>query len=124
MVKIVPAEEKVDLRRGVDHIGVCANFVVHDGKGRILLQKRSQKCRDERGTWDTGGGAIEFGETLEEAITREIKEELRTKPLDMEFLVVYDAHRQNNGSRTHWIAIDYAVRVNPRSVKIGEPDKI
>jgi ADP-ribose pyrophosphatase YjhB (NUDIX family) len=124
MAKIIPADDKVDLRRGIDHIGVSASFVVHDGNGKILLQKRGQQARDERGRWDVGGGAIEFGETIEEAIQREVEEELCVLPLDMEFLTVYDAHREHNGDKTHWVAIIYAVQVDPRKVKIGEPHKI
>ena len=70
------ADEKKDLRRGIDHIGVSASFVVHDGKGRVLLQKRGAGARDENGRWDVGGGAIEFGESIDETVRREIKEEL------------------------------------------------
>ena len=125
MTKIVPAEEKVDHRRGIDHIGVSVVAVVHDGKGKILLQKRGPKARDERGNWDICGGAIEFGESIEEAIKREIKEELCTKPIDMEFLAVFDAHRVNHeNDKTHWVAIVYSVQVDPKRVKIGEPDKM
>lgn len=121
---VLLADEKSDLRRGIDHIGVSASFVVHDGKGNMLLQKRGMKARDEQGRWDIGGGAIEFGETIEETITREIQEELCTKVLDMEFLTVYDAHREHDGAKTHWVAIIYAVKVDPKKVKIGEPHKI
>jgi 8-oxo-dGTP diphosphatase len=119
------ASEHVDLRRGVDHIGISASFVVHDGKGKVLLQKRGLKCRDEQGKWDVGGGAIEFGESIDEAIRREIMEELCTEPVKIEFLTVYDAHRKlDDGTPTHWIAIIHAVQVDPSKVKIGEPHKI
>lgn len=125
MNKIVPAIEKIDLRRGIDHIGVSAVAVVHDGSGKVLLQKRGPKARDERGHWDIIGGAIEFSESIEDAIRREINEELCTKPLDMEFLTVFDAHRVNqDNDKTHWVAIVYAATVNPKKVKIGEPDKM
>jgi len=122
MVEI--ADEKKDRLRGVDHIGISASFVVHDGHGNVLLQKRGAGARDENGNWDVGGGAIEFGESIDEAVRREIKEELCTEPIDIEFLTVYDAFREHNGTKTHWIAIMHAVRVDPTTVKIGEPDKI
>lgn len=119
-----PAAESVDLRRGVDHIGVTVNFIIHDGNGRILLQKRSLKCRDEQGRWDIGGGAVEFGETLEDAVRREIMEELCVSPISLEFIQVYDAHRDNQGIPTHWVAINFAAQVDPNKVKIGEPERI
>jgi ADP-ribose pyrophosphatase YjhB (NUDIX family) len=118
------ANDAVDLRRGIDHIGISASFVIHDGKGNVLLQRRGPGARDENGNWDIGGGAIEFGESIDEAVKREIKEELCADTLDIQFLTVYDAFREHNGVRTHWIAIIHAVQVDPKKVKIGEPDKI
>ena len=118
------ADEQKDLRRGIDHIGISASFVVHDGQGNVLLQKRGAKARDENGRWDVGGGAIEFGESIDEAVKREIFEELCVVPVDIQFLTVYDAFREHNGSKTHWIAIMHAVQVDPSKVKIGEPHKI
>lgn len=118
------ASEKKDRRRGVDHIGISASFVVHDGRGNVLLQKRGPGARDERGKWDVGGGAIEFGESIDEAVRREINEELCVEPLNISFLNVYDAFRDLDGAKTHWIAIMHAVQVDPSKVKIGEPEKI
>ena len=114
----------MDKRRGYDFIGVSASFIVHDGRGRLLLQKRGAKARDEQGRWDIGGGAIEFGETIEEAIRREIREELGCEVLTMEFLTVYDAHREHEGKKTHWIAIIYSVQVDSAKVLNCEPHKI
>ena len=122
MIKV--ADMNTDLRRGIDHIGISASFVVHDGNGRVLLQKRGPGARDENGHWDVGGGAIEFGESIVEAVKREIYEEILAEALEIKFLTVYDALREINGQPTHWIAIIHAVKVDPNTVKIGEPHKI
>lgn len=90
----------------------------------MLLQKRGAGARDENGNWDVGGGAIEFGESIDEAVRREIKEELCVDPIDIQYLTTYDAFREFNGVKTHWIAIMHAVQVDPAKVKIGEPEKI
>lgn len=124
MSNVTIADDTVDLKRGVDYIGVTVCFVVHDGAGNILLQKRGQGARDERGNWDIGGGAVEFGETLDTAVRREVMEELCTQPISVEFITAYEAHRDNNGVPTHWIALLHAVKVDPATVNIGEPHKI
>lgn len=124
MHKVHVASNDIDLRRGIDYIGVTVCFVVHDGNGRILLQKRSQTTRDEQGRWDIGGGAVEFSEPLHEAVKREISEELLTEPLEIRYLGVYEALRDNNGTPTHWMAFVHGVKVDPNDVQIGEPHKI
>ncbi|MFH0962352.1 MAG: NUDIX hydrolase [archaeon] len=47
--------------------------VVVDGKGRILLGKRNKV--NYRGKWVLPGGGVNWGETLENAVKREISEE-------------------------------------------------
>ena len=121
--KVVPPN--TDLRRWIDHIGVSVCILIYDEKGRVLLMKRGPAARDERGTWDICGGAIEFGESIDESLRREVKEELCTEVIDVEFLIAYDAHRKHtDGSPTHWIGLVHVAKVDEAKVKIGEPHKI
>jgi len=113
-----------DLKRGVDFIGVTCVFFCHDGKGNVLLHKRSNKCRDEVGRWDCGAGAMEFGEEFEEAVKREIKEEYGIEPLALHFAGASNILRKNGAVGTHWIALIFAARIEPEKVKIGEPEKV
>ena len=54
------------------HIGVA---VISDGQGKILIDRRKQEGL-LGGLWEFPGGKIEPGESVEECVSREIKEEL------------------------------------------------
>lgn len=112
------------MKPGVDHIGVVCIFVCHDGKGNVLLQRRSANCRDEQGAWDCGGGKLEFGEDFEGAVRREVREEYGAEAHDVVFCGAHNVLRQHNGAPTHWVALTFAARVDPAQVRIGEPDKV
>lgn len=85
------------------------------------MAKRSNNARDEHGRWDIGGGGIEFGDTIENTVRKEIQEEYCTDVLNSEFLGYRDVHREHQGRPTHWVALDFKVRVDPVKVTNGEP---
>jgi mutator protein MutT len=63
------------LRRGIDYIGVGVGAIIVDAQGRLFLARRGRQAKNERGLWEFPGGSVEFGETLAEALRREIREE-------------------------------------------------
>lgn len=109
--------------KGIDYIGVAVVYFCHDGKGNFIMAKRSQNARDEQGRWDIGGGSMEFGQTVEETLRKEIGEEYCTNVQSYEFLGYRDVHRAHNGQPTHWIALDFKVIVDRDKVQNGEPHK-
>lgn len=58
------------------HIEVVA-AVIYDGEGRVFATQRGYG--EWKGWWEFPGGKIEMGETREEALGREIWEELETR---------------------------------------------
>lgn len=113
-----------DQKKGIDFIGVTCVFFCHDGNGNILLSKRSNNCRDEKGRWEPGGGSLELHESIEKVIQREIVEEYGTNAMEISFLGHRESFRTNDEEvKTHWIAFDHMVLVDRKNVFIGEPDK-
>lgn len=111
------------MKKGVDCTGITIVFACHDRKGNYLLHKRSKNCRDEHGNWDIGGGGLEFGDTVEQTLRKEIREEYDTDVLDFEHLGYRDVHREHEGVKTHWIALDFKVLIDRAKAKNGEPHK-
>lgn len=116
--------KKKDHSRGVDYIGVNCVFWCHDENGRVLLHKRSQKCRDERGVWDCGAGSMEFGETFDKTVRREVLEEYGVEPLKIEYVGTKNVIRDHEGRLTHWVTNIHLVQVDPDKASIGDPEKM
>jgi len=108
---------------GVDYPAITVVFFCHDGQGNYLLNLRSKNCRDEHGCWDFGGGLLELHETVDQLLHRELKEEYNVEPLSYEFLGNREMHRINQGKKTHWLALDYKVLIDPSKVHNNEPHK-
>ena len=109
--------------KGTSYVGVGTVFFCHDGKGKFLMSKRSQKCRDEQGKWEVAGGGLKWGVTAEDNLIREVKEEFAAEAKKIDFLGYRDVFRNlDDGTPTHWVMLDFAVEVNPSEVKRNEPD--
>lgn len=111
------------MKKGVDYPGVTVSYFCHDGKGNFVFNKRSVNCRDEHGRWDNGGGGLDFGDGVEQTLRKEIKEEYGAEVLAHEFLGYREVHREQEGKKTHWIALYFKVLVNHGEVSNCEPHK-
>jgi ADP-ribose pyrophosphatase YjhB (NUDIX family) len=98
--------------------GVAA--IVHDGDGRILLQRRS-----DNGRWGLPGGSVEIGESVREAILREVHEETGLT-VEVERLIgVYSdptlqVVRYKNGDVVHYISTLLECRILGGSLRTCE----
>ncbi len=88
-------------------LGVGA-VVVHEG--RVLLVRRANEPL--KGQWTLPGGLLEVGESLLEAVAREVKEEtgLEVEPIELVDLVDR-IHRDQGRVRYHYVIADYLCRV-------------
>ncbi len=92
-------------------IGVGA--VIENEDGRILLVKHvPEKGGFWQGKWICPGGRLESGETIEEGIKREVREETRLEIDLVTPLPPFDRVVSSNGKVSlHVIYIDYLARV-------------
>lgn len=87
-------------------VGV-GGVVVRDG--RVLLIRRGKEPL--YGRWVVPGGTVELGETLEEALVRELEEEtcLRVEPVEV--LTVFDRIQREGGRVVyHYVIVDFLCR--------------
>jgi 8-oxo-dGTP pyrophosphatase MutT (NUDIX family) len=77
--------------------------VVHDGQGRLLLQKKQD------GSWSLPAGAIEPGESPEQAVAREVLEETGFRCTESKVLGVYGGpsfrHTYPNSDEVEYVVI-------------------
>jgi len=88
-------------------VGVGA--VVWDDCGQVLLIRRANPPR--QGEWSLPGGKVEFGETLQAAALREVREETGLEIEILGLIDVVDAVSLPGAPDTHYVLIDYGARV-------------
>jgi len=100
-------------------IGVGA--IIEDEAGRILLVKHvPARGGFWQGKWICPGGELELGETIEEGIKREVKEETQLEIDLLKPLPPFDRIiRSGDKVSLHVIYIDYLARVSGGKLKPG-----
>ena len=109
------------MKRGIDYIGVGVGAVIFNDEGKVFLAKRGREARNESGKWEFPGGGVEFGEWLEDALVREIKEEYG-------FAIEVDAlldvvNHIIPGEKQHWVSPTFLCRYKDGTPRIREPHK-
>jgi ADP-ribose pyrophosphatase YjhB (NUDIX family) len=96
----------------------AAAVVVHDG--RVLLIRRGQA--PDAGAWSIPGGAVELGESVEDALRREVLEETGLQIAVGRFLEVFERVEcdADGGVRFHFVVLDYAATVIGGTLTAGD----
>jgi len=55
---------------------LSVKVVIRDAEGRCLVIRRSQASKYNAGKWDFPGGKVDAGESFDEALLREVEEEV------------------------------------------------
>jgi 8-oxo-dGTP diphosphatase len=109
------------MKRGIDYIGVGVGVILVDSDGLVFLAKRGPKAKNERGLWEFPGGSVEFGETLANALKREMREEYGIEIEVGALLDVADHILPAEGQ--HWVSPTYLGKLVSGEPAIQEPEK-
>jgi 8-oxo-dGTP diphosphatase len=98
-------------------IGVGAVIIC---KGKILLEKR--KGEPGRGKWTVPGGLVELGESAEQTVMREVKEETNLEVEQPKLIdVVNNVTLDEDGRiKYHFVIVDYFVKLKGGKLKAAD----
>jgi 8-oxo-dGTP diphosphatase len=109
------------MKHRIDYIGVGVGAIIVDKQGQLFLARRGTKTKNERGLWEFPGGSVELGETLSEALRREMREEFGIEIVIGELLDVVDHILKEEGQ--HWVSPSYICTIGSGEPNIREPGK-
>ena len=96
-----------------------ATILLLNARNEILLQKKELIFKRWPGRWSMFGGGIEHGETPEEAVRREVKEELDVELGEVKLFKVFDYTDEDRAGKMHIFTSRFAGETSDISLKEG-----
>ncbi len=109
------------MKAGFDCVGVGCGAIIVNEKNETILLKRTSKTRNGAGFWAKPGGGVEFGEKIEDAVRREVKEELGVDVEIIKFLGFSEGILKSENQ--HWVSFNYLAKIIGGEIRNMEPEK-
>ncbi len=112
---------KKDIKPGKNYIGLSVFALIFYNNEFLLVQslQSEKKSKEYENIWSMPGGTVEFGETCEKALLREIKEETNLD-IDKTELINYNDYIKKD---KHWVALNFKAKTKSKNIKNLEPNK-
>lgn len=109
------------MRKGLDFIGVGVGAIIRNENQQLFLSRRGPLARNENDLWEFPGGSVEFGETLAQALRREMLEEFQIEIEVGPLLDVVDHILPEE--KQHWVSPTFICKISKGIPKIVETGK-
>jgi len=106
------------MEKQYSRVGVGVMILNQEGQVLLGLRQGSHGA----GEWSFPGGGIEFGDTMEKTVKKEVKEETNLDVDDLELVSVADEMRYLNEGK-QYVMIGFKVNSFSGELKLMEPDK-
>lgn len=118
---VIGKATRTECHSGTFWLHPVVHLHVLNTKGELYLQKRAENKDIQPGKWDTSvGGHVDFGEELEQALHREVREELGIQFFNPIFMVKYKFVSTQEAELIHSFYCIYDGEILPDPIEISE----
>ena len=120
--RVIGAATRGECHNGSRLLHPVVHLHVFNSQGEIYLQKRPAWKDIQPGKWDTSvGGHLDYGETPEQALVREVREELGITDFTPEFVdkYVFESRRERELVYVHRTTYDGPIRPSAEELDGG-----
>ena|SRR3972149_7613026 len=107
------------MKEGIDYIGLGVGGVIINKNNEVLLLLR--KTSPESDCWTIPGGSVKFGEKIEDALKREIFEEIGVEIKIIKLLNI--VNHIIDSEKTHYVSPEFLVEIISGKPRNSEPEK-
>lgn len=119
--KVIGKATRTECHSGSFLLHPVVHLHVINSKGELYLQKRAENKDIQPGKWDTSvGGHVDYGETIEQALRREVREELGIENFEPIFMLRYKFVSTQEAELVHSFSTIYDGKITPDPDEISE----
>ena len=119
--EVIGSATRTECHAGTFILHPVVHLHIFNSQGDLYLQKRVMTKKIQPGKWDTAvGGHIDYGESEEEALLRETREELGVRDFTPEFLMRYEFRSSVEAELVYVYKCIYNGKFNPDPTEVSE----